>query len=67
MKKLKLLPKTDTVTICLPREWVGCAITCTLSVQKEKVHCLRVQEEAIRYRINHHKRKAEKDQQISAT
>ena len=36
MKKLTLIPKTDTVTICLPSEWVGKVITCTLHITMEK-------------------------------
>lgn len=30
MKKLILIPKTDTITICLPPDWVGKTITCTM-------------------------------------
>lgn len=30
MKRLTLVPKTDTITICLPPEWVGKVINCTL-------------------------------------
>ena len=30
MKRLTLVPKTDTITICLPSEWVGKVINCTL-------------------------------------
>ncbi len=30
MKRLILVPKTDTITICLPPDWVGQTITCTL-------------------------------------
>ena len=29
MKKLILIPKKDTVTICLPPDWVGKRIICT--------------------------------------
>lgn len=53
MKKLKLLPKTDTITICLPEDWVGRPITCTLAVHKPKIFDAEVQEEAIHYRVNH--------------
>jgi hypothetical protein len=28
MKKIILLPKTDTVTLCLPEEWVGVPVIC---------------------------------------
>jgi hypothetical protein len=30
MKKIILLPKTDTVIICLPPEWIGCPVVCKL-------------------------------------
>jgi hypothetical protein len=30
MKKIILLPKTDTVIICLPKEWVGIPVVCKL-------------------------------------
>lgn len=31
MKKMVLLPKTDTVTLCLPEEWIGIPIVCKLT------------------------------------
>jgi len=30
MKKIILLPKTDTVILCLPEEWVGIPLICKL-------------------------------------
>ncbi|MCQ2270252.1 MAG: hypothetical protein MJZ52_03365 [Bacteroidales bacterium] len=30
MKRLILFPKTDTITICLPPDWVGQTVTCSL-------------------------------------
>jgi len=30
MKKLLITPTTDTITLCLPKEWVGKSIICTL-------------------------------------
>lgn len=36
MKKLTLVPKTDTITICLPPDWVGHVVTCTLSSSAEE-------------------------------
>jgi hypothetical protein len=30
MKKILLLPKTDTVLICLPEQWVGVPVICRL-------------------------------------
>lgn len=35
MKKLSLIPKRDTITICLPPDWVGKKITCFLSSAAE--------------------------------
>jgi len=31
MKKIILLPKTDTVILCLPKEWIGVPIICKLA------------------------------------
>ncbi len=36
MKRLTLVPKTDTITICLPEEWVGKVINCTLQNTDEE-------------------------------
>ncbi|MBO2525487.1 MAG: hypothetical protein IKP54_02010 [Bacteroidales bacterium] len=36
MKRLTLVPKTDTITICLPAEWVGKVINCTLQNTEEE-------------------------------
>jgi len=30
MKKIILLPKTDTVILCLPEKWVGIPVICKL-------------------------------------
>ena len=30
MKKIVLLPKTDTVILCLPEQWVGIPVICKL-------------------------------------
>jgi len=30
MKKIILYPKTDTVIICLPQEWIGTPVACKL-------------------------------------
>jgi len=32
MKKLVLVPQTDTITICLPASWVGQTVVCILKV-----------------------------------
>ena len=36
MKKLILTPQKDTVTLCLPQEWVGKPIVCVLRRPEEK-------------------------------
>ena len=36
MKRLTLIPKTDTITICLPPDWVGKVINCTLQNTDEE-------------------------------
>ena len=36
MKKLTLVPKTDTITICLPPEWVGKVVNCILQNTSEE-------------------------------
>lgn len=35
MKKLTLIPKKDTITICLPPDWVGKKIFCYISSAAE--------------------------------
>jgi len=35
MKKLILNPKKDTITLCLPPEWVGRPIVCILEIPYE--------------------------------
>ena len=34
MMKIILLPKTDTVILCLPKEWVGTPVICKLEPMK---------------------------------
>ncbi|HPS70797.1 MAG TPA: hypothetical protein PLM70_00930 [Bacteroidales bacterium] len=53
MKKLILLPKTDTVTICLPPEWVGHPIICILKAKDTVVYEQDVQEMAVNYAVKH--------------
>ena len=36
MKKMFITPQKDTVTLCLPSEWVGKPLVCTLSHPDEK-------------------------------
>lgn len=35
MKKLIMTPKTDTITICIPPDWVGKVIYCILKDEQE--------------------------------
>lgn len=37
MKRLFLVPKTDTITICLPPDWVGKTVTCDLRHTEEEM------------------------------
>jgi hypothetical protein len=30
MKKIVIFPKTDTVTLCLPEQWIGIPIVCEM-------------------------------------
>ena len=53
MKKLLLLPKTDTVTICLPMDWVGRPIICILKTHEPIVHSQGVQDQEMAYRVKH--------------
>lgn len=53
MKKLVLVPKTDTVTICLPPEWVGHPIICILKAKDTVVYEQNVQEMAVNYTVKH--------------
>ena len=39
MKKIILLPQKDTVTLCLPKEWVGIPVICKLTpLDSHKMH-----------------------------
>lgn len=67
MKKLILLPKTDTVTICLPPEWVGHPISCILRAKETLVYDQEVQEMAVNYAVKHitgRKRKIRREQDL---
>lgn len=62
MKKLSLIPKRDTITICLPPDWVGKKITLFLSsaaetdIQETKI--LMAAERTVKYNA---KKKTKKD------
>jgi hypothetical protein len=53
MKRLVLLPKTDTITICLPTEWVGHPIICFLKASESIIYEEETQEDAINYTVKH--------------
>ena len=37
MKKIVLQPKTDTITLCLPKEWIGIPVMCTFAPLSEEM------------------------------
>jgi hypothetical protein len=50
MKKLLFTPTTDTVTLCLPKEWVGKLIICTLREEHADSLVVAVAEANVEYR-----------------
>ncbi|MDY6326742.1 MAG: hypothetical protein SPL42_07695 [Bacteroidales bacterium] len=64
MKKLILTPRNDTVTICLPEDWVGKPLECILRHPDEKTAypedleiVSELREETILYRAERFRRK----------
>lgn len=62
MKKLILTPQKDTVTLCLPQEWVGKPIVCVLQRPEEKhayptesEYVSEVREDRIGYQVSRYK------------
>lgn len=55
MKKLILNPKTDTVTLCVPRTWVGKTIICLLKepFEEEMEVVGEASEDSILYQAEH--------------
>ena len=49
MKKLTLTPSRDTITICLPEDWVGKPISCILSRDDEQQAQMEAGENATDY------------------
>lgn len=49
MKKLILKPSKDTITICLPEDWVGKFISCILQKEDETVLISEMQEPESEY------------------
>ncbi len=67
MKKLILLPQKDTITICLPEDWVGKPLECILrhpdekSAYPENIEIVsEVREETIAYRAERFRRSVSK-------
>jgi hypothetical protein len=50
MRKILITPTTDTVTLCLPREWVGKSIICTLREERSDSLVVAVTESNVEYR-----------------
>jgi hypothetical protein len=50
MKKLLFTPRTDTVTLCLPQEWVGKPIICILREEHLDPVVVAVEEPNVEYR-----------------
>ncbi|MEG1555251.1 MAG: hypothetical protein RR356_00810 [Bacteroidales bacterium] len=58
MKKLILTPKTDSITICLPPDWVGKTITCILKEEDESIEIVtEVSDRAIEYHTHRYRNK----------
>ena len=64
MKKLFITPQKDTVTLCLPSEWVGKPLVCVLhhpvrksKYQNETDFVSEVREQSIGYNILQYQRK----------
>lgn len=56
MKKLILNPKSDSVTLCLPPEWVGKSIICILKESQKEEMVTEVSEGSIQYQANRFKK-----------
>ena len=62
MKKLILNPAKDTVTLCLPEDWVGKTVICLLKdpTEEETEMVGYASEDAILYRAERYKRLAKR-------
>jgi len=60
MKKIVLFPKTDTVIVCLPEEWVGIPIICKLTPMPDYFMNNDALEAEIEKRMRFHNRKRRK-------
>ena len=62
MKKLILNPTRDTVTLCLPKDWVGKPVICYLkdSAEEETEMIGIASEDAIFYQAAHYRRLAKR-------
>ena len=57
MKKLLITPTTDTITLCLPKEWIGKSIICTLREEHLNSLVVAVAEPNIEYGKREFKRR----------
>ena len=59
MKKLILIPKKDTITLCLPPDWVGKPMLCILKdpyeMEEERL-VAQVSEAALCYHVGRHRK-----------
>jgi hypothetical protein len=62
MKKIILFPKTDTVILCLPEQWVGVPVVCKLTPMPEyQINISEVETEAERVARFFYKKKRRKN------
>ena len=62
MKKIILLPRTDTVILCLPEKWVGVPIVCRLTpISDQFINHEDVEREAERVIIFRNKQRRKKN------
>jgi len=62
MKKIVLLPKTDTVILCLPEQWVGVPIICKLTPMPDYfVNINELEMEAENIKTFHNKKRRKKN------
>jgi len=61
MKTIVLLPKTDTVILCLPEQWVGIPVVCKLAPMANRfMSCDEIEMEIEKTRIFRNKKRRKK-------
>jgi hypothetical protein len=64
MKKIVLLPKTDTIILCLPEKWIGIPLICHLSpIPNDRINMEKLEaetEKIIAYRYKKSRKKKNK-------